>query len=207
MKVPRIIKKRPEKPSIIFCEFEKICDRFDMSGRILEIGAGGSPQTLLNMACVRKAKFKVGINLTPFNCYEDFKVIKGNANDMRKMFKDNTFDVVLCNAIFEHDKYFWKSLSEIRRVIKPGGVFVLGVPGFVEKPWKCAYVQKAFIKHIEEISKIDWVTITMKVHSAPNDYYRFTPYAYKEILMEGFKNICCKPILFPPRLVGYGIKK
>jgi len=201
------IKYRPDNPSILFKEFEKLCNKIDMRGSILEIGSGGSPETLLNMRCVRKSKFKIGINLTPFDYYADFKVIKGNANDMREIFKNNTFDVVLCNAIFEHDKYFWKSLSEIRRVIKPRGVFVLGVPGIVLNSSECKHVSPHVAQMEKEIEKIDWATTTIKVHGKPNDYYRFTSYAYREVLMEGFIDIVCTPILLPPRLIGCGIRQ
>jgi SAM-dependent methyltransferase len=32
-----------------------------------------------------------------------------------------------CSAM-EHDAYFWKTAAEIRRVLKKGGLFIVGVP-------------------------------------------------------------------------------
>ncbi len=45
-------------------------------------------------------------------------------------FCDARFDVVLCNAVIEHDRYFWKTIEEIKRVAKPGGLVVIGAPGY-----------------------------------------------------------------------------
>lgn len=43
-------------------------------------------------------------------------------------FKDNSFDVVLCNHVIEHIPDETKALSEIYRVLKPKGFAVLQVP-------------------------------------------------------------------------------
>jgi SAM-dependent methyltransferase len=41
---------------------------------------------------------------------------------------DATFDVVVANQIFEHLKNIWLPLSEVYRVLRPGGYFVISVP-------------------------------------------------------------------------------
>jgi SAM-dependent methyltransferase len=41
---------------------------------------------------------------------------------------DATFDVVIANQVFEHLKNIWLPLSEVYRVLRPGGTFVLSVP-------------------------------------------------------------------------------
>lgn len=42
--------------------------------------------------------------------------------------KDNSFDVVFLLEVLEHLDYPDKALEEIKRILKPGGVLILGVP-------------------------------------------------------------------------------
>ncbi|MBT5470902.1 MAG: methyltransferase domain-containing protein [Nitrospina sp.] len=43
-------------------------------------------------------------------------------------YEDNWFDVVLCNQVLEHIPEDKKVLLEFKRVIRPGGLLILGVP-------------------------------------------------------------------------------
>lgn len=61
-------------------------------------------------------------------------------------FEDQKFDAVLCNAVLEHDKYFWKTIAEIKRVTKPDGLIVIGTPGY--KRHKAEKRIKSFFKKI-----------------------------------------------------------
>lgn len=51
-------------------------------------------------------------------------------------FTENTFDVVLCNHVLEHVKDDIRAMSEIRRVLRPGGYAVMQVPFFSPVPEK-----------------------------------------------------------------------
>lgn len=51
-------------------------------------------------------------------------------------FQENTFDVVLCNHVLEHVRDDIKAMSEIKRVLKPGGFSILQVPFFYPLPEK-----------------------------------------------------------------------
>ncbi len=45
-------------------------------------------------------------------------------------FEDNTFDAAMCNHVMEHVENDIKAMSEIYRVLKPGGWAILQVPFF-----------------------------------------------------------------------------
>lgn len=51
-----------------------------------------------------------------------------NMNVLHLPFEGNTFDVILCNHVLEHVPEDRKAMSEIYRVLKPGGFALLQVP-------------------------------------------------------------------------------
>ncbi|MFM8272785.1 MAG: methyltransferase domain-containing protein [Gemmata sp.] len=67
-------------------------------------------------------------------------------------FPDASVGTVLAFSVFEHVKHFWKGFAEVRRVLRPDGVFLVCCP---------------FYFH---------------VHAYPHDYWRFTPEAFDTLL-------------------------
>lgn len=59
-------------------------------------------------------------------------------------FEDNYFDIIFCNHVLEHVDDDKKALSEMRRVLKPGGWAILQVPFFYPLP-KITYEDKNII--------------------------------------------------------------
>lgn len=49
-------------------------------------------------------------------------------------FEDNSVDIIFCNHVLEHVDDDMKALSEMRRVLKPGGWAILQVPFFYPLP-------------------------------------------------------------------------
>ena len=61
------------------------------------------------------------------------------------------FDCIYCSGVLEHVFEYQKAMAEIKRVLKPGGVLLLGVP------------------------------FKQAIHMAPTDYWRFTKFALEKI--------------------------
>jgi len=113
-----------------------------MKGRLLDVGCGWKPYRNL-FACDEY----VGMEWT--DAYRPDVV--GDVRDMR-MFVAGEFDSVLCNQMLEHVDDVARALSEIHRVLKPGGCLCITVP---------------FIG---------------RLHCVPHDYWRFSPYGLRCVL-------------------------
>lgn len=173
-------------------------------GRVLEIGAVPSDKSLLAMESLQNARSKSGINLDGPYEYRDFQILKGNANDMT-YFEDETFDTVLSNATLEHDKFFWKSIAEIQRITKPGGLIVIAGPGYVKLASERFFASK-LLRKVPFLKCITNSTLTFHVHRSPGDYYRFGLQAFEEVFFAGMVDVTVYPLMIPPRIIGYGVK-
>ena len=68
-------------------------------------------------------------------------------------FEDNSFDVVVMDAVLEHIPDVGKAFSEIGRILKPGGVFI-GYVAFMETFHEISYSHLSF-KALEHYSDIN----------------------------------------------------
>jgi SAM-dependent methyltransferase len=155
--------------------------------RALEVGGVMGPGSLLRFPELA-AVARYCLNLVKMPSDDEITAVVGNANDM-SMFKSDWFDLVLCCSTLEHDKRFWLSVAEMRRVVRPGGLLVIGVPGYV--------------KDTERDQGRS--TLTYRVHYR-FDYYRFSEQAMREVFFEGMERVRVRPMLTPPRLIGHGWK-
>ena len=101
--------------------------------RALEVGGLMGADSLLRFPELAGAE-RYCLNLVEMPGDGEITAVTGNANDMRDVFEDDLFDLVLCSATLEHDKRFWLSVAEMRRVLKPGGLLIISVPGYVKDP-------------------------------------------------------------------------
>jgi len=155
--------------------------------RALEVGGLIGPKSLLRMPELRGAERYV-LNVRPMRSRRRIKAVTGNANRM-DAFADASFDLVLCNATLEHDMRFWLSIAEMKRVLEPGGLLVIGVPGFVKDP----------------VHDRDRWTRTYHVHFH-FDYYRFSEQAVREVFFENMERVETSIVGMPPRIIGFGWK-
>jgi len=87
----------------------------------------------------------------------------GDIQDMH-MIEDSTYDSIVCFEVLEHVQNPFKAVSEVKRVIKKDGIFILSVP------------------HLS------------RLHDMPHDYFRYTEYGLKTLLdQNGFEVIEIKP--------------
>ena len=188
----------------VYREFERICRARRAGGAVLEIGAVPSAASLLALPALAGAREKIGLDLDGPHRFADFRIERGDAN--RMAFPAARFDTILCNSVLEHDRCFWKTLAEIRRVARPGALVVLGVPAYVRTRPPFALRHLAWLPVVGgRIAAALASTPTLHIHNHPGDYYRFSPQAMREVLLEGPVEVEVRALLRPPRLVGAGV--
>lgn len=119
-----------------------------LSGEVLDVGCGQSPYKFLldgsrttyhGIDIVDAQKFDYSNpDITPFNGVDI-------------PFEDNSFDAVVCTEVLEHVFHHARLVSEMHRVLKPGGA------GLITVPWSARY------------------------HYISYDYFRYTPSALSKI--------------------------
>jgi SAM-dependent methyltransferase len=193
----------------VFRSFDRICRAQGATGHVLEIGARPSPDTLLCLPALGGATQRVGIDLDGPHQWNGIGILAGNANCM-PMFADASFDAVLCNAVLEHDPQFWRTLGEIGRVLKPGGLFVVGVPGYGAMGLTPFRRLIALLRYCPGFARgmglLRVSSATLGLHDFPGDYYRFSKQAVTEVFLAGYERIEAISLLMPPRFIGWGRK-
>jgi SAM-dependent methyltransferase len=124
-------------------------EAFDLPGPVLEVGsyqvAGQSGTDLRPLFPGREY---VGLDVRPGPGVD----VVGDVEALP--YPGGSFGTVLAVCAFEHVPHFWKGFAEVRRVLRPGGAFVVACP---------------FYFHI---------------HAFPSDYWRFTPAALELLLAD-----------------------
>lgn len=73
--------------------------------------------------------------------------------DIHKIpFEDNSIDIIFCNHVLEHVEDDLKAMSEMHRVLKPGGWAILQIPWF--HPIPAVTLEDDSITHPKEREKI-----------------------------------------------------
>lgn len=122
--------------------------------RVLDLGCGEGRHAIT--AYLEGAVHIVGLDLssndlnTAKERFRDFAVDDENrsvaflrASGLQLPFADASFDKVICAEVLEHIPDCQSVLDEIRRVLKPGGVFAASVPRFWPE-WVCWRLSDAY---------------------------------------------------------------
>jgi SAM-dependent methyltransferase len=119
--------------------------------RVIDVGAcdfNGSVRPLIEAYVPSEY---IGIDMIPGPSVD--RVI--NANDLAQAYGPESFDIVICMETMEHSRYWRKTLSNIKMILKPGGYLVLTAPA----PGYC-------------------------YHGHPTDFWRYTPEDFKNLLSD-----------------------
>lgn len=193
--------------------FISILEAEQISGPVLEVGAWPGPDGLLQIPPLAKLSDRTAINLDEFSDRTSgIRWLQGNANRM-DMFDDSSFGCVVCNSVLEHDPRFWESIGEMYRIIRPGGLLALGVPGFrgggADTLAPAGTWARRLLRWLATLPPHEFLragTLTLSEHQYPGDYYRFSEQAMREVLLAGLEAPQTRWVMIPPRIIGWGRK-
>jgi ubiquinone/menaquinone biosynthesis C-methylase UbiE len=131
---------------------------------VLDIGCGAGDQ----MALWREVGLNVqGVDISPHAAVEGRKrgleIFTGEVWDAG--YADESFDIVYANQVIEHTRDTHATLGEIRRILKPGGVLIAGVPNTDN--------------HLLGLFKSNWAFLQV-----PQHFLHFTPVSLRATLVQ-----------------------
>jgi ubiquinone/menaquinone biosynthesis C-methylase UbiE len=118
----------------------------DRSGVVLDLGAGTKPY-----AALYESYFARSVSVDVPHSPHDTSGVDTMASADALPFSDASFDCVICTEVLEHCPEPGAVMSEIARVLRPGG------RGFITTPF------------------------LLPLHEMPYDYYRYTPSALRHL--------------------------
>lgn len=181
-------------PEVFQCFEQLVAKRLEGRQVTSVLETGAAAWTLLSMPQFDTAR-RVALNLRFDQISPELartEMVVGDSNTLE--FADASFDCVLSCSTLEHDGRFWKSLGEIRRVLRPGGYFIVGVPIYMTLPTDEAFTTLTYARH-------------GLAYGA--DFYRFSEQAVREVFFEGYAEVTDEVIVrrYPnPFLVAAGRK-
>lgn len=169
------------------------------SGSVLEIGATPDDNLLFLLP---KAK-RTGLNLERFEC-NGFTIDGGDAHAMP--YPDSSFDMVICNAVLEHVAEPLTIMAEIKRVTAPGGLIVIGVPGYRRLGIERVNGKlKKLLPRFLHNPFLVW-TLVYQRHDEPVDYWRPSMACVRDVFLKGLTDVTVESVMLPPRIIGTGRK-
>jgi SAM-dependent methyltransferase len=144
---------------IVLDHLSKIIPRY-ARGRLIDIGCSNKPYKDLTKPVVDE---HIGIDHS--ESLHDLKYVDIIADAYDTTVPDTSCDTILCTSVLEHLERPQESISEMYRILKPGGYVILSAP---------------MIWHL---------------HEEPRDFFRYTKYGLRYMFEEsGFEIIEINPI-------------
>jgi glycosyltransferase involved in cell wall biosynthesis len=101
------------------------------AGRVLDAGCGSSliVQSLNNV-------IGMDFNYAKLRFLRRYEIPLVNASAFALPFKDDSFDCVISSQVIEHIRYDETLFTEMRRVLRTGGMLILGTPDYATLGWR-----------------------------------------------------------------------
>jgi len=144
--------------------FKAVSNVFPLfKGKVLDSGCGSMPYKELILSNKAVTEY-IGLDISSALNYDGVKA-DFLWDGILMPFENDSFEVVISTEVLEHVPNPELYLAEVKRVLKPGGLFFFTVP------------------------------FLMSLHEVPNDYYRYTPFSLEIIFKKaGFESISIKPM-------------
>ena len=103
----------------------------EQGGQILDIGCGSS-------RIIQQLQGAVGLDIT----LKKLRYLRGGGNRLargdinRLPFKSDVFSLIICSQVIEHVAFSLEIFSEINRVMRPGGILIIGTPDYAHLTWR-----------------------------------------------------------------------
>ncbi len=168
------------EPEILFTETLKLIDRYSKKGRLLDVGCGKG-----EFLKVAKNRGWDSYGLEPSKNFARVSAEKCGLEIRPVLLKDakypdSFFDVVTLNMVLEHVDNPRDILSEIRRILKKGGLL------FIEVPNMDSLMLKAATLYLKLMGK-EWSPLLSPLHY-PFHAYGYNAMSLRRLLQtEGFK--------------------
>ncbi|MHC9087014.1 class I SAM-dependent methyltransferase [Luteimonas sp. RIT-PG2_3] len=126
---------RDQKALAIWRTLENLCGQQVSRGAWLDVGCGSGA---VASTLAHKVDLITGVDPEPWGAWQGFmdahanlRLIAGEFDALLPPFPDASFDVVVCNQVYEHVRDPVALIANIHRVLKPGGVCYFAGPNLL----------------------------------------------------------------------------
>ncbi len=168
------------------CMYEEIVNRISeiQPKNILDLGCGNGNVLAALAKCTTYKLFGLDLSENMISeakkrLNDDVELKIGDSENLP--YEDNKFDVIICNASFHHYIHPKKVLNEIKRVLTPNGILILGDPTF-----PCDWLLKIINHFLPMSNSGDYRLYSKKTISSLLNECGFTPYNFKKLNCKSF---------------------